>query len=220
MFDKYHVDIPLISSMVTTLGIWKDQFFWVSLTIIPLKMVWRHSNVVLNKKEPSENELDKEFLLLVLLSLSTKWEHSYSDTLLFRNGEGMSALDFKKSNDTSNVDVTTQAVLEGENGVLVQTQGVRYKYGVYDNVLSASGFVNTQGKKSVTHVLEHVDLGGETSEESHDDVLASILASEVVVTSKKAKKVVAEPSKVADSKTEVTFPCLTADMNGAVYVPD
>ncbi|KAJ0733316.1 hypothetical protein HanPI659440_Chr11g0406911 [Helianthus annuus] len=167
-------------------------------------MVWRHSDVVLNKKEPSENELDKEFLLknrffhllvfipfqerlLVLLSLSTKWEHSYRDTLLFRNGEGMSALDFMKSDDTSNVEVTTQAVLEGENGP-----------------------VNP----------EHVDLGGETSEESQDDVIASISASEVVVTSKKSKKVVVEPSKVADSKTEDTFPRLTADMKGAVYVPD
>ncbi|MFS7983733.1 hypothetical protein Hanom_Chr11g00977981 [Helianthus anomalus] len=201
MFDKYHVDIPLISSMVTT------------LVFIPFQE-----------------------RLLVLLSLSTKWEHSYRDTLLFRNGEGMSALDFMKSDDTSNLNVTTQAVLEGENGVLVRTQCARYKYGVYDNVLSASGFVNTQGeKKCYPHVRkclgivlvgsepvkpELVDLGGETNEESQDDVIASILASEVVVTSNKSKKVVAAPSKLADSKTEDTFPRLTADMKGAVYVPD
>ncbi|KAJ0766089.1 hypothetical protein HanPI659440_Chr08g0311451 [Helianthus annuus] len=36
------VDTCLISSMVTTLGSWKDRFFWVFESIIPFKMVWRH----------------------------------------------------------------------------------------------------------------------------------------------------------------------------------
>ncbi|KAJ0500993.1 hypothetical protein HanRHA438_Chr11g0495801 [Helianthus annuus] len=56
------VEACLISSMVTTLGFWKDWFFWVSESIVPFKMVWRHPDAVLNELEPSESELDSWFL--------------------------------------------------------------------------------------------------------------------------------------------------------------
>ncbi|KAJ0738764.1 hypothetical protein HanOQP8_Chr06g0230371 [Helianthus annuus] len=57
-FEKSQVDTCLISSMVTTLGSWKDRFFWVSESIIPFKMIWRHPDAVLNELEPSDSELD------------------------------------------------------------------------------------------------------------------------------------------------------------------
>ncbi|MFS7952909.1 hypothetical protein Hanom_Chr07g00612421 [Helianthus anomalus] len=38
-FETSHVDVFLISSMVTTIGSWKDRFFWVSMSIVPFKLV-------------------------------------------------------------------------------------------------------------------------------------------------------------------------------------
>ncbi|KAJ0594208.1 hypothetical protein HanRHA438_Chr03g0138721 [Helianthus annuus] len=61
-FETSQVDVCLIPSMVTTLGSWKDRFFWVSESIVPFKMIWRHPDAVLNELEPSEDELDSWFL--------------------------------------------------------------------------------------------------------------------------------------------------------------
>ncbi|KAM0008582.1 hypothetical protein Hdeb2414_s0022g00616051 [Helianthus debilis subsp. tardiflorus] len=49
-FETSQVDTCLILSMVTTLGSWKDRFFWVS------------KSIVLNELEPSDSELDSWFL--------------------------------------------------------------------------------------------------------------------------------------------------------------
>ncbi|KAJ0856720.1 hypothetical protein HanRHA438_Chr13g0581601 [Helianthus annuus] len=38
-FETSQVDVCLISSMVTTLGSWKDRSFWVSESIVPFKMI-------------------------------------------------------------------------------------------------------------------------------------------------------------------------------------
>ncbi|MFS8006298.1 hypothetical protein Hanom_Chr14g01247571 [Helianthus anomalus] len=54
--------MSLISSLVTTLGSWKDRFFWASESIVPFKMVWRHPDAVLNELEPSESELNEGML--------------------------------------------------------------------------------------------------------------------------------------------------------------
>ncbi|KAJ0954151.1 hypothetical protein HanRHA438_Chr00c26g0854031 [Helianthus annuus] len=89
-FEASKVDSGLISSMVTTLGTWKNRFFWVSDTIVPFKTVWRHPDAVLNEPEPLESDLNDAFLqfirrcptrvrpfpehLLVLIGVSKLWE--------------------------------------------------------------------------------------------------------------------------------------------------
>ncbi|MFS8007353.1 hypothetical protein Hanom_Chr14g01260031 [Helianthus anomalus] len=97
-FETSKVDTCLVSSMVTTLGAWKDRFFWVSKSIVPFKMIWRHPNVVLNELEPSDSELNSCFFkairecpsrvqpfpehLLVLLGISKLWDKPDPDPVL------------------------------------------------------------------------------------------------------------------------------------------
>uniref|UniRef100_A0A251UQ92 Putative transposase (Putative), gypsy type n=1 Tax=Helianthus annuus TaxID=4232 RepID=A0A251UQ92_HELAN len=118
-FKTSQVDTCLVSSMVTTLGAWKDRFFWVSDDIVPFKMVWRHPDAVLNELEPSTLEINTRFLeiirecpsrvrpfpehLLVLLGISELWDRPDRDLVLMKDGQVMSALDFVKSDDTSDV---------------------------------------------------------------------------------------------------------------------
>ncbi|KAL9997734.1 hypothetical protein Hdeb2414_s0020g00557041 [Helianthus debilis subsp. tardiflorus] len=61
-FETFQIDVSVISSLVTTLGSWKDRFCWVSESVVPFKMVWRHPDVVLNELEPSESELNEGML--------------------------------------------------------------------------------------------------------------------------------------------------------------
>ncbi|KAJ0741202.1 hypothetical protein HanOQP8_Chr06g0225361 [Helianthus annuus] len=91
--------------MLTTLGAWKDQFFWVLESIVPFKMIWRHPDVVLNEPKPSDFELNSCFLkaiqecpsrvrpflehLLVLLGINKLWDKPDRDPVLMRNGRGM-----------------------------------------------------------------------------------------------------------------------------------
>ncbi|KAJ0692402.1 hypothetical protein HanPI659440_Chr15g0585531 [Helianthus annuus] len=91
--------------MLTTLGSWKDHFFWVSESIVPFKMVWRHPDAILNELEPSDSELDSWFLksikacpsrlcpfpepLLVLTGISKLWDKPDRDPVLMRDGQGM-----------------------------------------------------------------------------------------------------------------------------------
>ncbi|KAJ0584808.1 hypothetical protein HanPSC8_Chr05g0210561 [Helianthus annuus] len=37
-FETSQIDVSLISSLVATLGSWKDRFFWVSESVVPFKM--------------------------------------------------------------------------------------------------------------------------------------------------------------------------------------
>ncbi|KAF5818684.1 hypothetical protein HanXRQr2_Chr02g0068951 [Helianthus annuus] len=101
-FETSKVDTCLISSMVTTLGAWKDRFFWVSESIVPFKMMWRHPDAVLNEPEPSESDLNDCFPkairqcplrvrpfpehLLVLLGISKLWDKPDRDPFLMRSG--------------------------------------------------------------------------------------------------------------------------------------
>ncbi|MFS7997236.1 hypothetical protein Hanom_Chr12g01139311 [Helianthus anomalus] len=61
-FETSRIDVSLISSLVTTLGSWKDRFFRVSESVVPFKMVLRHPDAVLNELEPSVSELDEGLL--------------------------------------------------------------------------------------------------------------------------------------------------------------
>ncbi|KAJ0747637.1 hypothetical protein HanOQP8_Chr05g0191891 [Helianthus annuus] len=132
-FKTSKVDTCLISSMVTTLGAWKDRFFWVSDSIVSFKMVLRHPDAVLNEPEPSESDLNDCFLkaiqqcpsrvrpfpehLLVLLGISKLWDKPDRDPVLIRSGQVMSALDFVKSDDTSDVVFTGAQAAEGDDAV-------------------------------------------------------------------------------------------------------
>ncbi|KAJ0614734.1 hypothetical protein HanIR_Chr02g0065741 [Helianthus annuus] len=57
-FETSQVDVCLISSMVTTFGSWKYRFFWISESIVPFRLVWRHPYAVLNELEPFKHEID------------------------------------------------------------------------------------------------------------------------------------------------------------------
>ncbi|KAJ0788556.1 hypothetical protein HanPI659440_Chr05g0193091 [Helianthus annuus] len=101
-FETSQVDTCLVSSMVSSLGVWKDWFFWVSDEIVPFKMVWRHPDVVLNEHEPSALEINTCFLetikecpsrvrpfpehLLVLLGISKLWDKPDRDPVLVIDG--------------------------------------------------------------------------------------------------------------------------------------
>ncbi|KAM0059126.1 hypothetical protein Hdeb2414_s0005g00178031 [Helianthus debilis subsp. tardiflorus] len=105
--------------MVSSLGVWKDRFFWVSNEIVPFKMIWRHPDAVVNEPEPSALEINTRFLetirecpsrvrpfpepLLVLLGISKLWDKPDRDPVLIRDGQVMPAIDFVKSDDTSDV---------------------------------------------------------------------------------------------------------------------
>ncbi|MFS7986536.1 hypothetical protein Hanom_Chr11g01011461 [Helianthus anomalus] len=132
-FGTSQVDTCLISSMVTTLGSMKDCFFWVSELIVPFKMIWRHPDVVLNELEPSDSVLDSWFLksirafpsrlcpipehLVVLMGINKLWDKPDRDPVLMRDGQVMSALDFIKSDDTSDVVFADAASTKGEDVV-------------------------------------------------------------------------------------------------------
>ncbi|MFS8016847.1 hypothetical protein Hanom_Chr15g01373341 [Helianthus anomalus] len=96
--------------MFTTLSTWKDRFFWVSDSIFPFKMVWRHPDAVLSEREPSESDLNEVFLkairecpsrvlpfpehLLVLLGVSKLRDKANRDPILMWNGKGILFLCF------------------------------------------------------------------------------------------------------------------------------
>ncbi|MFS7912256.1 hypothetical protein Hanom_Chr02g00127911 [Helianthus anomalus] len=85
-FETSQIDVSLISSLVTTLGSWKDRFFFLSLShVIPFKMVWRHPNAVLNELEPSVSELD-EGLLKVLRGCPSQLR-PFAEHLLVSTGD-------------------------------------------------------------------------------------------------------------------------------------
>ncbi|KAJ0493750.1 hypothetical protein HanIR_Chr12g0589621 [Helianthus annuus] len=164
-FETSKVDTCLISSMVTTLGTWKDRFFGVSESIVPFKMVWRHPDAVLNDPEPSESELNDAFLtairgcpsrvrpfpghLLVLLGVSNIWGKVDQDQVLMRNGVVMSTLDFIKSDDTSDVVFEDAPSVPGEN-VVVRTAEQRFEGTGYASVANVKGFSKSNVPKSST----------------------------------------------------------------------
>ncbi|KAM0023985.1 hypothetical protein Hdeb2414_s0022g00610531 [Helianthus debilis subsp. tardiflorus] len=160
--------------MVTTLGAWKDLFFWVSESIVPFKMMWRHLDAVLNEPEPSESDLNDCFLkairqcplrvrpfpehLLVLLGISKLWDKPDRDPFLMRSV--MSALDFVKSDDTSDVVFTDAQAVEGDDAVARGSEH-RFEDVGYVSVPNVKGFTKTAAPKALTrrsarHMLKSV----------------------------------------------------------------
>ncbi|KAM0042651.1 hypothetical protein Hdeb2414_s0010g00332251 [Helianthus debilis subsp. tardiflorus] len=163
-FETYKVDSCLVSSMVTTLGAWKDRFFWVLESIVPFKMIWRHQDAVLNEPEPCESELKICFLkaiwecpsrvrpfpehLLVLCGISKLWDKPNRDPVLMRSV--MSALDFVKSNDTSDVVFMDVEAAAGDDAVVRGSEHMFEDVG-YVSVPNVKGFTKTAAPKALTY---------------------------------------------------------------------
>ncbi|KAM0026164.1 hypothetical protein Hdeb2414_s0020g00554961 [Helianthus debilis subsp. tardiflorus] len=151
--------------MITTFGSWKDRFFWVSESIIPFKMIWRHPDAVLNELEPSDSELDNWFLksiracpsrlcpfpehLLVLMGISKLWDKPDRDPVFMRDGQVMSAMEFIKSDDTSDVVFADAASAEDED-VVVRGSKHKFEGSGYVSVPSVKGFVKAPASKQST----------------------------------------------------------------------
>ncbi|KAJ0781246.1 hypothetical protein HanPI659440_Chr06g0247111 [Helianthus annuus] len=216
-FETSKVDACLISSMVTALGTWKDRFFWVSDCILPFKMAWRHPDAVLNEPEPSESELNDAFLkairvcasrvrpfpehLLVMLGVSDLLEKADRDPVLMRSGTVMSALDFIKSDDTSDVVYEDVPSVPDEN-VVVRTVEQRFDGSGYVSVSNVKGFskpiVPKASTRRSTRRLKGVPQSTCTEPvELSDDIEASGIK---VLKWASAKKVIATPVQGSSSR--------------------
>ncbi|KAJ0490069.1 hypothetical protein HanHA300_Chr12g0451211 [Helianthus annuus] len=245
-FETSKVNTCLISSMVTTLDTWKDRFFWVSDSIIPFKMVWRHPDAVLNEPEPSDSDLNDAFLkairecpsrvrpfpghLLVLLGVSKLWEKANRDPVLMRNDQVMSALDFIKSDDTSDVVFTDSQAVEGDDAV---ARGIaqRFEDAGYVSVSNVKGFSKPAAPKASTCQSTCRLLKGAPQSTSSEPVGLSddIEVSEdqgVDVDVEKEKKLVVHGKKKTPAKKVMATPVhgsSSRDVEGLdpdeVYVP-
>ncbi|KAL9992034.1 hypothetical protein Hdeb2414_s0002g00056641 [Helianthus debilis subsp. tardiflorus] len=144
-------------------------------------MVWRHPDVFLNDLEPSESELDCWFLksiracpsrlrpflerLLVLMGISKLWDKPKRDPVLMRDGQAiMSALDFIKSEDTSDVVFTDAEATKGDD-VVVRGAKHRFEGSAYVSVPNVKGFTKVAASKASTrrstcHMLKGADFRG------------------------------------------------------------
>ncbi|KAF5756984.1 hypothetical protein HanXRQr2_Chr17g0821321 [Helianthus annuus] len=111
-FEISQVDVCLTSSMVTTFGSWKDRFFWISESIVPFRLVWRHP-------------------------------YPDRDLVLVRDDQVMFALDFIKSDDTSDVVFADAEATTGEDVVV---RGTEHRF-------EGSGYVNVSNVKGFTKVV-------------------------------------------------------------------
>ncbi|KAJ0765019.1 hypothetical protein HanPI659440_Chr08g0298791 [Helianthus annuus] len=123
-FEISQVDVCLTSSMVTTSGSWEDRFFWISESIVPFRLVWRHPYAVLNELEPFKHEIDGF----------------------------MFALDFIKSDDTSNV-VFGDTEATSDEDVVVRGTEHRFEGSGYVNVPNVKGFTRFGASKAFIHWL-------------------------------------------------------------------
>ncbi|MFS7926894.1 hypothetical protein Hanom_Chr04g00302531 [Helianthus anomalus] len=140
--------------------------FWVyCFSIVPFKIIWRHPDAVLNEPEPSESESNSFFLkairecpsrvrpfpehLLVLLGISKLWDKPDRDPVLIRSGQVMSALDFVKSNDTSDVAFTDAVAVAGDDAV-VRGSEHRFEGVEYVSVPNVKVFTKTFAPKALT----------------------------------------------------------------------
>ncbi|KAJ0502855.1 hypothetical protein HanHA300_Chr11g0417651 [Helianthus annuus] len=125
-------------------------------------MIWRHPDAILNELEPSDSELDSWFLKSIwacpsrlrpfpepLLVLSKLWDKLDRDPVLMRDGQVMSALDFIKSDDTSDVVFADAASAEGEDAV-VRGSEHRFEGSYYVSVSNVKGFVKVAASKQST----------------------------------------------------------------------
>ncbi|KAJ0714613.1 hypothetical protein HanPI659440_Chr13g0491421 [Helianthus annuus] len=241
-FEATKVDTCLVSSMVTTLGSWKDQFFWVSDSIIPFKMIWRRPDAVLNDPEPSESDLNDAFLsairgcpsrvrpfpehLLVLLGVSNIWAKADRDPVLMRNGVVMSALDFIKSDDTSDVIFEDAPTVPGEN-VVVRTSEQRFEGTGYANVANVKGFTKSTAPKSSSRRSSRrlLKAGPQSTSTEPVDLTDDIEVSEDQVEAgvEQDKELVVHGKKVRGKKVTPVQESSSRDAGGldpeGVYVP-
>ncbi|KAJ0427579.1 hypothetical protein HanHA300_Chr17g0636751 [Helianthus annuus] len=182
-FETSQVDVCLISPMVTTLGSWKDRFFWISESIVPFRLVWRHPDAMLNKLKPFESELDclkairkcpsrlRPFpeRLLVLMGVSTLWDSPDRDPVLMRYDQGMMFC-LMLYDDTSDV-VFGDAEARGAEH--------RFEGSGYVNLPNVKGFTRVGASKASTHcltrrMLKRVDqLSASEPVQLSDDIEAS-----------------------------------------------
>ncbi|KAM0042048.1 hypothetical protein Hdeb2414_s0011g00373501 [Helianthus debilis subsp. tardiflorus] len=155
-FETSQIDVSLISSLVTTLGSWKDRFFWVSESVVPFKMVWRHPDAILNELEPSKSELNEGMLkalkacpsrlrpfpehLSVFTGVSVLWDKQNRDPSFMRGGK----------DDISNVVLGDTKDIEGEDAITKTAEGRLVPGGKYVNVLNAKGFIKVSSSKLST----------------------------------------------------------------------
>ncbi|KAF5797625.1 hypothetical protein HanRHA438_Chr07g0293401 [Helianthus annuus] len=173
-FETSQVDTCLVSSMVSSLGVWKDRFFWVSDEIVPFKMVWRHPDAFLNEPKPSALEINTHFLetirecpsrvcpfpdpLLVMLGISKLWDRPDRDPVLMRDGQGirlfcfMSLLDLVKSDDTFDVVFEDAAATPGEDAIARGSEH-RFEGSDYVSVPNVKGFTKVPASKVSTRRL-------------------------------------------------------------------
>ncbi|KAJ0463094.1 hypothetical protein HanHA300_Chr14g0511331 [Helianthus annuus] len=208
--------------MVSSLGIWKDRFFWVSDEIAPLKMVYRHLDIVLNEPEPSALEINTRFFetirecpsrvrpfrepLLVLLGISKLWDKPDRDPVLMRDGQRMrlfcfmSALDFVKSDDTSDVMFRDATATPGKDAVARGSEH-RFEGSGYVSVPNVKGFTKVHAPKVSTRRsnrrLKSVDQpSGSESIDISDDIEVSVeQGSEGGVEKEKEKELVVAGKK-------------------------
>ncbi|KAJ0702400.1 hypothetical protein HanPI659440_Chr14g0529081 [Helianthus annuus] len=194
-FETSQVGTCLVSSMVSSLGILKDRFFWVSDEIAPLKMVYRHLDIVLNEPEPSALEINTRFFetirecpsrvrpfpepLLVLLGISKLWDKPDRDPVLVRDGQRMlmSTLDFVKSDDTSDVMFRDATATPGKDAVARGSEH-RFEGSGYVSVPNVKGFTKVHAPKVSTRRsnrrLKSVDQpSGSESIDISDDIEGS-----------------------------------------------
>ncbi|KAJ0745555.1 hypothetical protein HanPI659440_Chr10g0399911 [Helianthus annuus] len=248
-FETTQVDTCLISSMVSTLGVWKDRFFWVSEEIVHFKLVWRHADAVLNEPEPSASDINTRFLetlrecssrlrpfpehLLVLLGLSKLWEKRDRDPVLMRDGKVMFALDFIKSDDTSDVAFDDAATTPGEDAV-VRGSDYRFEGSGYVNVPNVKGFTKTTASKVSTRrsqrYLKGVDQpSGSEAVDISDDIEVSAEQTidvgkgkekELIVSSKKKKLVKKGTPPVIQGSSVKNVEGFEGSEGQEVYVPN
>ncbi|KAF5807321.1 hypothetical protein HanRHA438_Chr05g0241551 [Helianthus annuus] len=217
-------------------------FFWVSDSIIPFKMVWRRPDAVLNDPEPSESELNDAFLsairgcpsrvrpfpehLLVLLGVSNIWAKADRDPVLMRNGLVMSALDFIKSDDTSDVVFEDAPTVPGEN-VVVRTSEQRFEGTGYANVANVKGFTKSAAPKSSSRRSSRCLLkaGPQSTSTEPVDLTDDIEVSEDQVEAgvEQDKELVVHGKKVRGKKVTPVQESSSRDAGGldpeGVYVP-
>ncbi|KAM0057482.1 hypothetical protein Hdeb2414_s0005g00158671 [Helianthus debilis subsp. tardiflorus] len=113
-----------------------------------IDMVWRNPDVVLNELDPSKSELNEGMLkalracpsrlrlfpeqLLVFTGVSVLWDKPNRDPSFIKGGQVMSALDFIKSDDTSNVVLGDTEVVDGEDAIIRTAEGSLVPGGKYD----------------------------------------------------------------------------------------
>ncbi|KAJ0734627.1 hypothetical protein HanPI659440_Chr11g0422281 [Helianthus annuus] len=205
-FETSQIDVSLISSLVTTLGSWKDRFFWVSESVVPFKMVWRHPDAVLNELEPSEFELNEGMLkalracpsrlrpltehLLVFTGVSVLWDKPNRDPLFMKGGQ----------DDTSDIVLGDTEAIEGEDAITRTAEGRLVPGGKYVNVPNVKGFTKVSSSKPSTcrsshrlkgpgqsSTVEHVDLSDEIEYFEDQGIEVEGKKELAVVTGKKGK---------------------------------